>query len=319
MSLFGIMSDRDVEEPEQLGKIQSAQTWTFSFGGVSVRLTPDADVRIAMSEPLEDFLISSPNCDLEMTVKWAGGIQEPTRPCEFDSGSLWRFHRTGNDNWFYFATSILGSEPYKCIHLDPSLNVGEIFMNREYFPPESAVHPLEYPADELLLIHKLASVGGVEVHGCGVVDASGTGNLFLGQSGAGKSTMARLWSATEPAVSILSDDRIIVRKIAGRVMMFGTPWHGDAGFASPRSAQLNRIFILQHGPENRIQRLQPSIAAAEIFARSFVPFHTHASVDAALAVLDDLVHQVECYRFSFLPHESSVKHIIDFDNCKSEV
>jgi hypothetical protein len=59
-------------------------------------------------------------------------------------------------------------------------------------------------------------------------------------------------------VDVLSDDRIILRENAvrgesGQVVMYGTPWHGEAAFASPASAPLARILILEHGRGNTLK------------------------------------------------------------------
>ena len=72
--------------------------------------------------------------------------------------------------------------------------------------------PLEYPLDELLLQGLLARGRGAEIHACGIADGSGRGLLFVGQSGAGKTTMARLWEG-ERGITVLSDDRIILRRV----------------------------------------------------------------------------------------------------------
>ncbi|PYV76625.1 MAG: hypothetical protein DMG97_03735 [Acidobacteria bacterium] len=157
--------------------------------------------------------------------------------------------------------------------------------------PEHA-WPLEYPADELLITNYLAHHGlGVEVHGCGLIDAETGGHLFLGHSGAGKSTTTRLWKSSRNP-EILSDDRIILRldsgidvrpgtptvhvghgtptvhvgqaaRLSNELWMYGTPWHGEAAFASAAKAKLNRIFILQHGQRNQITRMS--------FSRSLLP------------------------------------------------
>jgi hypothetical protein len=60
-------------------------------------------------------------------------------------------------------------------------------------------------------------------------------------------------------------------------------------YASPGSAPLARIFILEHGHGNVITRLSPSQAVAELFARSFVPFHRHEYVDSAMEFLQEVV------------------------------
>src|SRR6202035_5349029 len=40
-----------------------------------------------------------------------------------------------------------------------------------------------------------------------------------------------------------------------KMRMYGTPWHGEAAYASPGSAPLSRIFVLEHGQGNVLTRL----------------------------------------------------------------
>jgi hypothetical protein len=137
-------------------------------------------------------------------------------------------------------------------------------------------------------------------------------------------------------VEVLSDDRIIVRRDdraqkqvprlrsakarndkasirndKGNMRMYGTPWHGEAAYASPGSARLAKIFILEHGQGNVLTRLSASQAVAELFARSFVPFHRHEYVESALEFLQELVSAVPCYRYAFEPNECAVERIVE--------
>ena len=100
------------------------------------------------------------------------------------------------------------------------------------------------------MVHLLARGHGVEVHGGGVVMPDGRGWLFVGVSGAGKTTLSRMWCA-EPDVRVLSDERIILREEGGEIWMYGTPWHGDGHIAEPGRARLDRVFFLRHGPRQR--------------------------------------------------------------------
>jgi len=182
-------------------------------------------------------------------------------------------------------------------------------MSEEAFGGRPA-DPLDYPLDELLIMHRLTQERALELHGSGIVRANGIGNLFVGHSGAGKSTTTRLWAEREE-VDVLSDDRIIVRAESGGVRMYGTPWHGEAMYALPQSAPLARIFVLQHGFRNVLTPLQPSEAVAELFARSFVPFHRHQYVDSALDFLEALVKVVPVYRYAFEPDQRAVDAILN--------
>ena len=177
--------------------------------------------------------------------------------------------------------------------------------------PEHA-WPLEYPADELLITNYLAHHGlGVEVHGCGLIDAETGGHLFLGHSGAGKSTTTRLWKSSRNP-EILSDDRIILRLHDGELWMYGTPWHGEAAFASAGKAKLGRIVILQHGERNQISRMSFSRAVGELFARCFPPFHSAAGLHSTVNFLEKTVRTVPYYEFQFVPDSSAVEMVLNF-------
>jgi hypothetical protein len=215
----------------------------------------------------------------------------------FDSGTTWRLYEESEAFKFDFGDPISSGPIYRRLRVNRSFSRGILEMSEQYFAGlPAAADPLGYPLDELLIMHRLTQERAIELHGSGIVRANGVGNLFVGHSGAGKSTTTRLWTSRE-RVEVLSDDRIIVRPDTvrgdddtrpGPMRMYGTPWHGEAMFASPNSAPLTRIFILEHGHGNVITRLSRSEAVGELFARSFVPFHRHEYVDSALSFLEQL-------------------------------
>jgi hypothetical protein len=211
---------------------------------------------------------------------------------------------------FDFITSHLGPRPYKRMVADADFRHAEVVLNREYFAPSSLPSALEYPLDELLVTHFLSLGRGVELHACGMM-WQGDSFLFAGHSGAGKSTTTRLWTRNLP-MEVLSDDRIIIRKQDGHHQMHGTPWHGEAAYASPSQAPLRRIFLLEHGTANRIEEVSRSAAVGELLARSFVPFYQPRFVAPVLAMLQDLLESVPCYRFRFVPDRTAVERILEF-------
>jgi len=94
--------------------------------------------------------------------------------------------------------------------------------------------------------------------------------------------------------------------------MYGTPWHGEAAFASAAKSKLNRIFILQHGERNQITRMPFPLAVGELFARCFPPFHSASGLQSTVNFLEKVVRTVPCYEFQFVPDSSAVDMALNF-------
>jgi energy-coupling factor transporter ATP-binding protein EcfA2 len=220
---------------------------------------------------------------------------------------------------FDFYAAALNGLPHKRLFVDQNFSHARLQLSEELRSRmPHLLSPLGYPLDELLIMHRLTQESAIELHGVGIVGPKGANNLFVGHSGAGKSTTARLWTSLHN-VDILSDDRIIVREHnngedATQIFMYGTPWHGEAQFALPQRAPLQRIFVLEHGHGNILTRLTPSQTVAELFARAFVPFHRHEYVEFALTFLEHVAESIPCYRYSFEPDERAVEKILQFSS-----
>ncbi|HWF93241.1 MAG TPA: hypothetical protein VN684_13210 [Terriglobales bacterium] len=299
---------------EQTEKVNSSQSanWRYCLriGGLTLGFTAKG-MGVQLDPDHECFRVPSQDCEIEIDLEWVDSLAPADSKKIFDSGAVWTLYEDGEHYVFDFATRVLGPHPYKRLLIDKDFTRGRVLFVRDCFADKANVRALEYPLDELIVINRLARGRGVEVHGCGITDDARLSSLFIGHSGAGKSTTTRLWDSL-PGVRILSDDRIIVRKREGSFFMHGTPWHGDAGFASPREAPINQIFVLEHGERNEIVALPQAAAAAELFARCFLPFHDPQALTATLAYLDDLTRTVPCYKFQFLPNHSAVEKILEF-------
>jgi hypothetical protein len=283
------------------------------IGGISLGATSIAGGPALLADSqLRDFVITDPICDLEFEVAFGGRFDSAPGELVFDSRGLWKLYRNSEGFCFRLTTNFIGTLPYKQVIVAPDFKSGRIEMSREYFAPADAVNPLEYPLDELLWIHRLSMGAGVEIHGCGVIAPDGRGLLLTGHSGAGKSTSSRLWSRRDGA-RVLSDDRIILRRENGRIWMYGTPWHGDAGIAEADRAPLDGIFVLSHGDHNEIRPLRRTTASAELFARSFVPHHSTDSIEFILEFFSKVTDCVPCSDFSFVPDSTAVEALLSED------
>ena len=289
--------------------VQGAKTdLAYRVGGITFGLSVAADMRVALESGLRDFEVETADCDVRIQVDWAEKIEKPSCEATFDSGGLWSVYKVSDGHKFYFSTPFLGLSPYKAAWFDEEFTTGRVELFQEYFHGDEPVFPMEYPLDELLMIHRLSRGEGIEVHAVGIVEESGSGHLFLGHSGAGKSTTAKLWESRK-GIHILSDDRIILRARDGEIWMYGTPWHGDAGVASPRAARLTQIYLLEHGGCNDLMPVAHTRAAAELLARSFVPYHSAQGLDYALRLADQVARETPCSIFRFVPDGSAVEAI----------
>jgi hypothetical protein len=283
----------------------------FRIGCVSVEVSGSRDVNVILAGALAPFRFQTKSPDIQIHVENVPNLLRTSKRKIFDSGSIWRLYEDAEGFQFDFSAPFFGEHPYKRLLVDQHFRAATLLTSEAAFLRfPSAVSPIDSPLDELLITHRLTQEKAIELHGCGMVSANGVGNLFVGHSGAGKSTTTQMWTASED-VEILSDDRIIVREHPGHMRMYGTPWHGEAMYASPASAPLTRILVLEHGHGNVLTRLSPSQAVAELFARSFVPMHRHEYVESALAFLEQLAESVPCYRYSFEPDQRAVDTILN--------
>ncbi len=281
----------------------------LTIAGVTVAVVADEPgPAFRVEDSTKPFLVVDATPDVTIRVGWGQLLEACDDEQVFDSGALWRLYRRRDSFLFRFTTPALGSVPYREACFDAGFTAGDVRLHRPYFETRGPLVPLEYPLAELLFINHLhAHRRGVEIHGCGVIDRSGAGYLFAGESGAGKTTMANLW-ASQPGVTVLSDDRLVLRADDGTVWMYGTPWHGDARIASPARVSVAGLFFLRAHSEHVWRPLARPQAAARLFACSFPPFYSASGLDFTLAALDAVTAAVPCHELGFAPDPT----VIDF-------
>ena len=115
----------------------------------------------------------------------------------------------------------------------------------------------EYALDSLLrmlLSWALLPQDGFLLHAATVV-RNGKAFVFVGRSGAGKSTVASL----SPQGSVLTDEISLLKLVDGEWRAFGTPFWGEfRADGLNTSAPVGGIFCLAQSTENRIEMLRPT-------------------------------------------------------------
>ncbi|MGC8873267.1 MAG: hypothetical protein ACP5SI_02305 [Chloroflexia bacterium] len=186
-----------------------------------------------------------------------------------------------------------GDVLYGMAQLDEAISQGDLWVSS---PNSGLFDPWEYPFSELVMVLQLAQGRGVLLHAAALVD-SGEAVLFVGESGAGKSTMTRLWAGS--GARFLSDDRAIVRKWGSVYWTYGTPWHGDAGVASPGKAPLGKLLFLRKATRHAARPLASRDALARLLVNCFPTFWDREGMAFTLGFLAEMVESVPCYELEF--------------------
>jgi hypothetical protein len=153
-----------------------------------------------------------------------------------------------------------------------------------------------FPTDQILLARVLAQRQGCFFHAGGVA-LEGRVFLFVGHSGAGKTTIVNMM---RPMAEVLCDDRMIVRRWPEGFRAHGNWSHGDIEEVSPNGAPLKAAFFLNKARENRIVRLADrKEIVGKLLACLVRPLVTSDWWDNMLALVEDIALEVPCYSLYF--------------------
>ncbi|MBI4536562.1 MAG: hypothetical protein HY712_01240 [candidate division NC10 bacterium] len=266
------------------------------FDGSRWPLDP-AHHRFLESTPSPDLTVRLRYISLAGTRRWPvfrlGGLAGV-----YLNGRTWRFQVGGDDAEI---------RPDRAATLDASGAGGTLDLDIEQSPELQSVYPLQYPLEELLFRHLLADFGSVLLHACGI-SWQGRGYLFVGSSGAGKSTTAGLWKAA--GGTMLNDDRTILEASPGGIRIHATPWFGQHPDVGGTATPLHAIFFLRQGPDVAFEPLRPVAAAALLFAKSFPPLWDPERLARTLEVLEAACRDVPSGWLMVPPDERAVEWVL---------
>ena len=279
----------------------SRRTLRLHVGGLTLSVEAAQRTPVLKSPPETEPFLTRRGGDIRLKLT-EQPAPAPRGRLLFDSGGAWRVYRHRGGLLYEFHVPRLRPPVYKAVTIDERFTEGRLYFPGVTGGPDYA---LDYPLDELLFQHRLAREGALEVHACGLVWRD-RALVLCGQSGAGKSTTARLWRRHTRGTGILSDDRIVLRPSERGVRAWGTPWHGDGGFASPDSSPLGALFFLKHGRVSRTRPIPRGEAAARLLARSFPPPWDPVAMARALETCAAVTAVVPAFELAFRPDRSAI-------------
>ena len=152
------------------------------------------------------------------------------------------------------------------------------------------VDPMRYPLDQILVVQHLAARGGVLLHAACVVH-EGRATVMPGVSGAGKSTICSSLVA-DSAMTVMSDDRVVLRVEGDRVMAYGTPWPGEGGFATVGGVPVDQLLFLEQADSLGVEPLQGADLLARLAPVASIPWYDTEGMSDCLATCADVLERV---------------------------
>src|SRR5262249_29434717 len=158
-----------------------------AIGGVTFRVACD-DPRLAapVDRSLDAFAVAPMGRpDVDIRAAWTAAPGNVRGRLVFDSGATWQLLQSDDGFVFTFRSSVGGDAFYKTARFDSHFTSGHVHLSSRHFDERLSndVYALQYPLDELLMIHQLSQGKGVEIHGCAVLDRAQRAFVFAGQSG----------------------------------------------------------------------------------------------------------------------------------------
>lgn len=124
--------------------------------------------------------------------------------------------------------------------------------------------------NSLMVLYSLATANlQTALFHAAVIRNKERGYLFLGKSGTGKSTHARLWLQYNKGSTLLNDDNPVVRLFKGEdgkisTKVYGSPWSGKTPCYRNEVVDVGGFVLLSQAPFNKISRLKGVAAYAAL-------------------------------------------------------
>lgn len=266
-----------------------------------------SDFHIELEDGYLPFVVETHNAAADAVVRCHAGLpgdcfwnDEPVFEAKNQSQRFYSIFQVG---------SSLGFVIYNQQHTDKIQQVAllnEGFTNWDVYCEmvEGRLMPLKYPLGPVMLHYLTLNSDAIMMHSSCVCDGK-EARLFSGFSGAGKSTMAGLWSAAGNRV--INDDRIIIRKSGSRYEVHNTPmYYRDI----PKKSTLKSIYLIRHSRVNIMDRLSGAAAISRVMAFSIQNNFDARFIRRRLDFLGGLCTAIPVCELGFVPGKEVVGFVM---------
>jgi len=151
-----------------------------------------------------------------------------------------------------------------------------------------------------------------------VIEHDGMANMFLGESGTGKSTHSRLWLEHISGTSLLNDDNPVLKMVDGTPYVYGTPWSGKTPCYINKKLPVRTLVSLKQAPYNKASRLSGVDAFVSILtSASAIRWDDRIDEDIT-DTASSIADVTPCWRLECLPDEDAALTCMNaIENLKS--
>jgi hypothetical protein len=215
--------------------------------------------------------------------------------------NFWSIWKLRSDLYIKTILPLIASEKNAVLKFSLSTKQWDLWVDGD----EDEIDPFEYPLDGLILYYLTVIHGDIMIHASGVNNL-GRGFLFSGVSGKGKTTMASLWDNT--GAKVVHDDRLILRNRGKGYRMYNTPVYNND---EPHESPLNKIFIIEHGIENKLVPVKGAMAVSLVMANCIQHNWGSEIIARLLGSVSIMCNTIPVVKLSFVPDKSVIDHILE--------
>ncbi len=202
-------------------------------------------------------------------------------------------------------------QPYLCQSEDYEFDASSSAAEIDAYIAKSRTPCLPYLAEDVLVLTKIsrAVLGGY--NGCffhsSCLELDGEGYLFTALSGTGKSTHTANWRKYfGDRVTMINDDKPIIRKIHDKYYVCSTPWMGKSDIGCNMISPIKAIYVLKRGDENTASLTTPSKQIRQLMEATLLP-DSRESMVRLLTLFDDLFLHVKLIELYCTPDADSAR------------
>jgi hypothetical protein len=167
-----------------------------------------------------------------------------------------------------------------------------------------AADPMEYPIDSLIIYYLTVIHGDIMIHAAGV-NNNGSGYVFSGVSGRGKSTIAGIFDGS--GAMVIHDDRLILRHTERGYFMYNTPVYQND---KPAESPVNRIFLIDHGTKNELIPVEGASAISMVIANCIQHNWDPEIISGLLGSVSAMCTKIPVTRLLFKPDRSIIDYLL---------